>query len=76
MLIRTPIPNEVWLTPPMATHDIRISAGCITRWMAETAEVSLIGREGIVDIFIFGPALVPTDCFIQMEGTALRIPPS
>jgi CRP-like cAMP-binding protein len=39
-----------------------------------TAEVGLIGREGLVGSFhLLGPAFVPTNCFIQMEGTALRI---
>ena len=40
-----------------------------------TAEVGLIGREGLVGAFqLLGPALVPTDCFIQMEGAGLRLP--
>jgi CRP-like cAMP-binding protein len=40
-----------------------------------TAEVGLIGREGIVGSFhLLGPARVSTSCFIQLEGTALRIP--
>jgi CRP-like cAMP-binding protein len=40
-----------------------------------TAEVGLIGREGMVGSFqLLGPAPVSTDCFVQLEGTALRIP--
>jgi CRP-like cAMP-binding protein len=40
-----------------------------------TAEVGLIGREGFVGSFhLLGPLPVSTDCFIQLEGTALRIP--
>jgi len=40
-----------------------------------TAEVGLIGNEGLVGTFhLLGPAPVSTDCFIQLEGTALRIP--
>ena len=40
-----------------------------------TAEVGLIGREGLVGSFhLLGPAQVTTDCFVQLEGTALRIP--
>jgi CRP-like cAMP-binding protein len=40
-----------------------------------TAEVGLIGREGVVGSFhLLGPAKVLTNCFIQLEATALRIP--
>ena len=40
-----------------------------------SAEVGMIGREGIVGgLHILGPVLAPTHCFVQMEGTALRIP--
>jgi len=40
-----------------------------------TAEVGLIGREGVVGSFhLLGPAPVTTDCFIQLEGEGLRIP--
>ncbi len=39
-----------------------------------TAEVGLIGREGFVGSFhLLGPARGTTDCFIQLEATALRI---
>lgn len=40
-----------------------------------TAEVGLIGREGIVGSFhLLGPAKVSTSCFIQLTATALRMP--
>ena len=40
-----------------------------------TAEVGLIGREGVVGSFhLLGPANVSTVCFIQLEATSLRIP--
>ena len=40
-----------------------------------TAEVGLIGREGVVGSFhLLGPAKVSTTCFIQLDATALRIP--
>jgi CRP-like cAMP-binding protein len=40
-----------------------------------TAEVGLIGHEGIVGTFhLLGPAKVPTSCFIQLTATALRMP--
>ena len=39
-----------------------------------TAEVGLIGHEGIVGSFhVLGPAKVSTRCFIQLEGTGLRM---
>ena len=41
----------------------------------DTAEVGLIGREGIVGSFhLLGPAKVSTGCFIQLTATALRLP--
>jgi CRP-like cAMP-binding protein len=40
----------------------------------DTAEVGLVGREGLVGGFqLLGPALALTDCFIQLDGTGLRI---
>jgi CRP-like cAMP-binding protein len=39
------------------------------------AEVAMTGREGIVgSLHILGRVPAPTHCFVQMEGTALRIP--
>jgi CRP-like cAMP-binding protein len=39
-----------------------------------TAEVGLIGREGVVGVLhILGPAPVPSRCFMQLEGTGRRI---
>jgi CRP-like cAMP-binding protein len=41
----------------------------------ETAEVGMIGHEGVVGaIPLLGSSSVPTNCFIQLEATALRIP--
>ena len=40
-----------------------------------TAEVGLIGREGVVgSVHLLGPAPVITNCFIQLEGEGRRIP--
>jgi len=40
----------------------------------KTAEVGVIGREGVVGAFhLLGPALVATECFIQLTATAMRI---
>jgi CRP-like cAMP-binding protein len=39
-----------------------------------SAEVGLIGREGVVgSLHLLGPAKVATNCFIQLPATALRI---
>jgi CRP-like cAMP-binding protein len=39
-----------------------------------SAEVGLIGREGIVGaLHIIGPTPAPAQCFMQMEGTGVRI---
>lgn len=39
-----------------------------------TAEVEIIGHEGLVGSFhLLGSASVPTSCFIQMSGTGLRM---
>ena len=40
-----------------------------------TAEVALIGHEGLVGgLDMLGPARTPSRCFIQMEATAYRVP--
>jgi CRP-like cAMP-binding protein len=40
-----------------------------------TAEVGLIGREGLVgSVHLLGDAPVSTHCFVQLEATAMRIP--
>jgi len=40
----------------------------------KSVEAGVIGREGIVGAFhLLGPALLPTECFIQITATALRI---
>jgi CRP-like cAMP-binding protein len=40
-----------------------------------SAEVGIWGKEGLVECFhLLGSARIPTRCFIQIEGTALRMP--
>ncbi len=40
-----------------------------------TAEVGIIGHEGVVgSLHLLGPGRVPTRCFMQLAGTAIRIP--
>ena len=39
------------------------------------AEVSMIGNEGLTgSIHLLGPSLAPTDCMVQLPGTAIRVP--
>ncbi len=41
----------------------------------DTAEVGIIGHEGLVGAtHLLGPAVVPTECFIQLSGSALKMP--
>ena len=41
----------------------------------ETAEVGIVGREGLVGaMHLLGPAVAPTECFMQLPGSALKIP--
>jgi CRP-like cAMP-binding protein len=41
----------------------------------ETAEVGIVGREGLVGAtHLLGPAVAPTECFIQLPGSGLKIP--
>jgi len=40
-----------------------------------SAEVGIWGKEGLVECFhLLGAARIPTRCFIQIEGSALRMP--
>lgn len=40
-----------------------------------SAEVGIWGKEGLVECFhLLGSAHIPTRCFMQIEGTALRMP--
>lgn len=39
------------------------------------AEVGIIGRGGLVGAYhLIGPAKISTECFVQLEGKALRVP--
>lgn len=41
----------------------------------DTAEVGIVGTEGLVGAMqLLGPALAPTECFMQLAGSALKIP--
>jgi CRP-like cAMP-binding protein len=40
-----------------------------------TAEVGVVGREGVIgSLQIMGPALAPTRCFMQLDGSGFRMP--
>lgn len=57
-----------FLTSGVASIVVSMSNGA-------TAEVGIWGKEGLVESFhLLGGARISTRCFIQVEGTALRIP--
>lgn len=62
---------------PKFAHFITSGVASIVASMANgaTAEVGIWGKEGLVESFhLLGTARVPTRCFIQVDGTALRMP--
>lgn len=62
--------------PPFAYFPTSGFASIVTSTLdGGTAEVGLIGNEGVVGAFhVIGPAKISTECFIQSKGTALRVP--
>jgi len=61
---------------PVFAYFLCSGAASMVVSMAEggSAEVGLIGREGVIGaIHILGPTPTPAQCFIQMEGTGLRL---
>ncbi len=73
--IRTAL-YEAERTPKFAYFMTSGIASVVTT-MAEggTAEVVVIGKEGLVgSLHLLGAAPVPTRCFMQLSGSALRIP--
>lgn len=62
---------------PKFAHFITSGIASIVSSMADgaSAEVGIWGNEGLVESFhLLGRAKIPTRCFIQVEGTALRMP--
>jgi CRP-like cAMP-binding protein len=62
---------------PEYAHFMTSGIASIVTFMADGAgaEVGLIGREGVVEgINLLGSASPPTTAFIQVEGSALRMP--
>ena len=76
--VQLPIRTSLYVAevPPEYAYFITSGIASIVASMADgkTAEVGVIGREGIVGCFqLLGPALSSTDCFIQLTATAFRI---
>lgn len=77
--VELPLRTVLYAAEQTPTHAYFMTSGIASIVTAmpdgATAEVGLIGREGIVGSFhLLGPLRVSTDCFLQLEGTALRIP--
>ncbi len=62
---------------PRFAHFVTSGIASIVGMMASgaSAEVGIWGKEGLVECFhLLGHARIPTRCFMQIEGTALRMP--
>jgi len=76
--VQLPIRTSLYVAeePPEYAYFMTSGIASLVTAMADgkSAEVGVIGREGIVGAFhLLGPAPLPTDCFIQISATALRI---
>jgi len=61
---------------PTYAYFLRSGVASVVVSMPEggSAEVGLIGREGVIGaLHIIGPTPAPAQCFLQMEGSGLRI---
>jgi CRP-like cAMP-binding protein len=73
-------PREVLYEPdetPRFAHFMTGGIASIVSAMSSgaSAEVGIWGKEGMVECFhLLGSARIPTRCFIQVEGSALRMP--
>jgi CRP-like cAMP-binding protein len=67
---------EPYETPKYAHFMTNGIASVVTTMSSgASAEVGIWGKEGLVESFhLLGPAKIPTSCFIQVPGTALRMP--
>jgi CRP-like cAMP-binding protein len=75
-----PLPLRTSLYEPEVTPDYAyfmtsgFASMVATSPNGDTAEVGIVGREGLVGGFhLLGPSNAPTECFIQLAGTGLRI---
>ena len=76
--VALPLRTVLYVANEMPTHAYFPTSGLASVVTSlpdgETAEVSFIGREGVVGAFhLIGPADVPTNCFMQMQGGGLKI---
>jgi CRP-like cAMP-binding protein len=78
--VQMPLPVGTVLYEAQATpryaYFITSGMASVVTAMADgaTAEVGVVGREGVIgSLQIMGPALAPTRCFMQLEGSGLRI---
>lgn len=76
--VSLPIRSSLYIAEVIPDYAYFITSGIasMVATMADgkTAEVGVIGREGIVGAFhLLGPGLLSTDCFIQITASALRI---
>ena len=74
-----PLRTVLYEAEEVPTHAYLMTSGIAsvvsTMSNGATAEVGIIGREGIVgSLQLLGPGRVPTHCFMQLDGTALKIP--
>jgi CRP-like cAMP-binding protein len=73
-------PREIIYEPdetPKFAHFITSGIASIVGTMASgaSAEVGIWGKEGLAEsLHLLGNARIPTRCFMQVEGTALRMP--
>jgi CRP-like cAMP-binding protein len=61
---------------PYYVHFITSGLASIVTYMkeGEAAEVGLVGRDGLPEaLHLLGPALIQTNCFMQIAGTGLRM---
>jgi CRP-like cAMP-binding protein len=67
---------EAQTTPPYAFFMTSGIASVVTEMSdGSVAEVGVIGNEGVVgSLHLLGSAKASTRCFMQMDGTALRVP--
>lgn len=76
--IAMPVPTVIFepeRTPHYA-HFLTSGLASIVTYMkeGEAAEVGLVGHEGVPEaLHLLGPALVQTNCFMQVAGTGLRM---
>lgn len=77
--VEMPLRKSLYISESVPDYAYFVTSGIASVVTAmpngKSAEVGLIGREGVVGGFhLLGPAKVFTSCFTQLAGNALRIP--